>query len=147
MNKNDAFRIMSRETAGRFLCLLIIFAFCALTGGCATMIDEHQAAPKDWPLLTIIEREVGPIDLQRACYKYVPLSTKLLGGFAMACAEIRFDLGTCTIYRVYDTDEGVMAHEHAHCRGGQHPGDTTLSDAWRAYQQYVAGSAVSKVAR
>ena len=123
---------------------LLMIAALAAVSGCASLIDQHTPPPKDWPQLTVRDNVLGPIDIQRRCYKYVATHIKLLGGFAMGCAEINFDMRTCDIYRAHDAAPDIMEHEYAHCRGFGHPGDTTLADAWRGYKAAIAGEAVAR---
>lgn len=112
--------------------ILALAAVAIALQGCAT-VYEHNAA-KDWPKLTIRDNVVSGWQVQRHCYQYVPLALKLLGVFPMACAEINFDARTCDIWRAYDASPEMIEHEQIHCAGGQHPGDTTLTDAWTAYK-------------
>lgn len=104
-----------------------------LLAGCATTIDTHKAPPSDWPALKIVEHEVSGWQVQRHCYKYVPLSMRLIGGFALACAEWNFAKRTCTIYRTSDSSPEVLDHEYDHCLGYAHVDDDAPANAWRAY--------------
>lgn len=113
----------------------------ALTG-CATV--ETHTAPRDWPQLTVRDNVVSGFEVVRHCYQYVPTWAKLLGSFPMACAEINFAALTCDIWRAHDATPDMIEHEQIHCRGGQHPGDTTLSDAWANYAAFVAGAAIAR---
>ena len=126
---------------------LLLIAALAAVSGCATMIDQHVEAPKDWPLLDVRDNVVGAWEIQRKCYKYVPLGWKLMGGFAGGCAEINFEERTCNIYRAYDASPEWMEHEKDHCLGRDHVGDSTLADAWEAYKLSIPGRAVAKAAR
>lgn len=141
MTDNNAFRIISRELAGRLLVAWLILAWACLPG-CAT-VDSHTA-PSDWPTLTVRDNVVSGAQVIRRCYKYVPTWAKLLGTFPMACAEINFAALTCDIWRAHDASPEMLEHELIHCAGGQHPGDTTLADAWMQYKAYVAGAAIAR---
>jgi hypothetical protein len=147
MNPTDSFRIMSQETAGRLLCALAIFAACAMTGGCATLIDEHKPAPNGWPTLQVRDHVVSGWEVQRQCYEFLPLTQKLLGGFPMACAKIDFLANSCDIYHAHDATPEVLEHEQMHCRGHSHVGDTWAEDALRGWHAYLAGQAVAKAAQ
>lgn len=119
----------------------------ALLSGCATLIDEHQPPPKDWPDLMILDNVVSGWEVQKRCYQYLSLPFKLIGGLAMACAQVNFEERTCNIYRAEDASANIIEHEQMHCRGLSHPGDTWAEDALRNWQAYLAGQAVAKVAR
>lgn len=110
-----------------------IAAMVVALSGCATLIDEHTA-PRDWPTLTVKDNVVSGFEVIGRCYKYQQTYMKLLGSIPFACAEINFAELTCNIYRAYDASPEILEHEQIHCRGGQHPGDTTLEDAWRAFK-------------
>lgn len=115
--------------------MLLVMLICGvmLATGCATMVDEHKRV-ENWPQLTVRDNIVSAWAIQKRCYKYMSLPFKLIGGLAMACAEIDFAAGTCDIYRAHDATAEVLEHEHSHCAGGDHPGDSTLRRAWIAYQ-------------
>ena len=121
-----------------------VMLLCLLLSGCATMIDEHREAPKGWPLLTVRDNVVSGWEVQRRCYAYFPLTQKLIGSFPMACAEIRFDLATCDIWRAHDASPDIIEHEQLHCRGHSHPGETWAEDALRNYKAAVAGAAIGR---
>ena len=146
MTDSDAFRIISRDLAARLLLGVCIVAFFLLHG-CATLIDEHKPAPKGWPILRVSDNIVSGWEVQKHCYGYLPLAQKLIGSFPMACAEIRFDLGTCNIWRAHDATADILEHEQMHCRGLSHPGDTWAEDAWQAYQAAVAAAAIANINR
>lgn len=124
----DAYALGVAHTSLYVVAILIVVALA----GCAS-IEEHTAPP-DWPKLTVRDNVVGGAEVLRRCYKYIPTWQKALGTFPMACAEINFVSRTCNIWRAHDATEDVIEHEKIHCRGGQHPGDTTLADAWNAYR-------------
>lgn len=112
--------------------ILALAAIAIALQGCAT-VYEHNAA-KDWPKLTIRDNVVSGVEVIRHCYQYVPTWAKVLGTIPMACAEINFHTRTCDIWRARDASEDIIEHEQIHCRGGEHPGDTTLTEAWIAYK-------------
>jgi len=117
----------------RLAAALTVLAACAsLVGGCATMIDEHMPAPDGWPTLEMRTVYLGPIDLEKKCWKYQPLYMKLLGGLAIQCVEANFDELTCTQYRPRDPTDGDE-HESEHCEGRDHVGENTMRDAWAAW--------------
>lgn len=143
MTDDDAFRIMSRELAGRLLCVLAIFAFCAFTHGC-TSIDMHTAAPGDWPDLQVIEHEVSHAEMRDNCARWSPWYSS-----PEACAVINFATLRCDIWTSKDFPPPAAWREHEamHCDGHDHEGESTLRDAWAAYKAHVAGDAVAKAAR
>jgi hypothetical protein len=104
----------------------------SLVAGCATVIDEHMPPPDGWPTLETRTVYLGPIALEKKCWKYQPLYMKLLGGLAIQCVEANFDELTCTQYRPRDPTDGDQ-HEAEHCEGRDHVGETTLRDAWAAW--------------
>ena len=118
---------------------LLMIAALAAVSGCATMIDEHRRIA-DWPEVEVRDNVVSFAEVIRRCSKY----TSPLSWPPLACAEIHFDTKVCNIWRMEGADSYVMEHEAAHCNGYQHPGDDTLAQAWKAYQQHAAGAAVAR---
>ena len=118
--------------------LLILLALTGLSA-CHTMIDEHSRIA-DWPDLQVRDNVVSFAEVVRRCGKY----TSIVSWPPVACAEIHFDTRICNIWRMEDADSFVMEHERAHCNGYQHPGDDTLAQAWKAYQQQAAGAAIAR---
>lgn len=104
-----------------------------LLSGCATMTNAE--GPKDWPRLTVKIHQVSLIELYRKCGKYhTPVSLLLSGGVIGACAEITFATNRCDIYLSGENSKEIVEHEIDHCFGKDHPGDTTLRDAWDKYK-------------
>jgi hypothetical protein len=106
----------------------------ALLAGCAMFVTHENAAP-DWPTLEVRHHKVSGFEVIWRCYNYQSWAMRLSGGIPMACAEINFAARTCDIYAAHDADAGIIEHEETHCRGGQHPGDRTLTNAWTAYKE------------
>ena len=110
----------------------IALAVLALLAGCATVIDEHMPPPDGWPTLEMRTVYLGPVALEKKCWKYQPLYMKLLGGLVIQCVEANFEELTCTQYRPRDATDGD-AHEAEHCDGRDHVGESTMRDAWTAW--------------
>src|SRR3990167_1756099 len=89
-----------------------------LISGCTT-IDTQV---KDWPKLEIRKHELSFFGIQGKCWAHMPFVYKALGGFALACAEIDFDKGTCDIYHMQNPTQTDLDHEISHCNGGDHNG-------------------------
>lgn len=102
--------------------------------GCATTIDEKSAAP-DWPRLTVQRNVVSFTEVVRRCYRYMSLAMKLAGGIPLACAEVDFAQMRCDIWITADATHETLVHERHHCLGMEHPGETTLTDAWNSYKR------------
>jgi hypothetical protein len=115
-------------------------AASAFLAGCATLIDESTPPPDGWPPLAARVVYLGPIDLERKCWKYQPLYMKLLGGLAIQCVEVNFDELTCTKYRPRDPTDGDE-HETGHCEGRDHVGESTMRDAWAAWLRQKSAAA------
>jgi hypothetical protein len=107
----------------------ITLACASLVAGCATLIDEHTPPPEGWPKLAVQTVYLGPIALQKQCWKYQAAYMKFLGGLVMQCVEANFDELTCTQYRPRDATDGDQ-HEADHCEGYDHIGESKLRDAW-----------------
>lgn len=110
-------------------------AVAILASSCATTIDTHTPAPANWPKLEVRDHVVSGWEVQRRCYGYLSTAAKLVGAFPMACAEINFAAGTCDIWRAHDASPEILEHEHDHCAGRDHPGESTLRDAWAQHLQ------------
>lgn len=120
--------------AGTFAAGIVVGLVIAYMTACATVIDEHQAPPVGWPKLMVRDNVVSGYEVIRRCYQYQTPFMKAIGSIPMACAEIRFDLGTCDIWRAHDASEEIMKHEYAHCLGHSHQGETWAQDALNAYR-------------
>lgn len=102
--------------------------------GCATVIDEHRLPPAGWPKLEVRDNVISGWQVQVKCYMYLPLAHRLLGGIALACAEVNFRDCTCNIWRAWDASEEILLHERLHCLGYSHYGETWAEDLlneWR----------------
>ena len=82
--------------------------------------------------------------MRARCAKYVPF-----GLFPEACAEFYFDRGECHVWysRQFPPLQYVKEHERLHCRGYDHPGETTLKDIlvrYRAQRPAAAGASAPK---
>ena len=117
-----------QQKAGRpALSLLIVAALAA-----CTTIDQHKAAPADWPQLEVREHVVSTPEMIWRCYATLPLFMKLMGGVPIACAFV--SESGCDIYVTGWTPQHVLEHEREHCAGRDHVGDSTLADWWAAYK-------------
>lgn len=100
-----------------------------LLAGCASTIDASKPPPDDWPQLEVVYYKASPKIFDAVC------RTVFLG-HTFSCAEVNFEQKKCTILvregqtLTSDTDR----HERDHCRGLDHPGDTTMRDAWIRYK-------------
>lgn len=53
-----------------------------------------------------------------------------------ACAVIDFNAKTCDIWLdAEDPDAGIEKHEHDHCDGRDHVGETYLRDLWEQHKR------------
>lgn len=110
----------------------VIGLTCLLTG-CASMISSNPP-PADWPKLAVSIHRVSLYEVAKRCGKYLTPSGRLLGlGLVGGCAEVNFAHVRCDIWVPHDVDPGVLEHEMDHCFGKDHPGDTTLRNAWLAW--------------
>lgn len=101
--------------------------------GCAiTPIDHSRAPPADWPVLAQrVELRNGLAEVCR-----IP---GLHFGTNVGCAVIDFERRTCTIYMDARHASGeVLAHEKAHCRGYDHPGEQAVRLGWEAHKTRLA---------
>jgi hypothetical protein len=114
---------------------LYIAAAVTVLMGCTT-IDMQRTPPVDFPSLAVRIHAVDGGAVIRACYKYVALGWKLLGAIPEGCAEVDFEESTCTIYLRGDyPSKRVLDHELLHCRGYDHPGESSIRDAWEAHRK------------
>lgn len=106
---------------------------CLALSGCASMISS-KPAPADWPKLAVSVHRVSLYEVFKRCGKYLTPSGRLISmGLVQGCAEVRFATMRCDIW-MQDNDPAVLEHEMDHCFGKDHPGDSTLRDAWLAYR-------------
>lgn len=107
----------------------VILLLALPNSACAGLI--HDDAPADWPQLKIHEHRLGFLEVQKRCRQYLTHSGRLVSfGVVGGCAEVRFAENRCDIFITDDASEGVIDHEYDHCLGKDHPGDSTLRDAW-----------------
>ena len=105
-----------------------------LVAGCTTMMGETKP-PDDWPRLQIVEHPGLTFwETQERCYKYLPLSFKLMGGYTEACSEFIFSTRQCQVYYWGTPPEDVRAHELEHCQGYDHDGASEVANAWINYK-------------
>src|SRR5512137_1133249 len=92
----------------------------ALLVGCATDIESYI---KDFPALEIRVHEHAPGSVILAkCYGDLPLWQKAAGYIPIACTWIDMNKRTCDVFVADNTDPDTIAHEMAHCIGGDHDG-------------------------
>ena len=107
---------------------IIAIALCLLTG-CSTIDKQIEGWPTD---VRIVKHEMGFLDIQAKCWGYLPPMYKVLGGVAMACAEVNLSTRTCDIYHMPNPSKSNMGHEISHCNGGDHDGILQrYFDSWR----------------
>lgn len=112
---------------------LQILALALLTG-CAGMISSNPR-PADWPFLAISVHRVPTLEVLKRCGKYLTPTGRLMGlGLVGGCAEVNFAAVRCDIWVPKEVEPAVIEHEMSHCFGQDHPGDSTLRDAWLAYR-------------
>lgn len=101
-----------------------------LLAGCATAnIDAHRPPPSDWPALREQVVKASREEVRQRCIGASRTSYEPAG-----CALVYFSKGECIIL-----DAGVdMDHERMHCRGYDHPGDSSFRDAWERYKARAA---------
>lgn len=97
-------------------------------GGC-TVVGHKQV--EGWPQLRVTEHRVPELALRDRCAQYV--------GFGMspqACAEFDLARGTCDIWLSADfpPTASMLEHERLHCKGFDHIGGDTLSNALRQWR-------------
>ena len=110
----------------------LLICVCLSLAGCTT-IDKQIVG---WPKLSIKKHEMTFFDVQGKCWKHMPIAYKLLGGFAMACAEVNLDAGTCDIYHMKNPSKTDIDHEISHCNGGDHDGILQkYFDSWKRSTQ------------
>jgi hypothetical protein len=95
-------------------------AVALISTGCASIGPEGVDG---WPALKVIEHQVTDIRAHCGAYALIPI----------ACAEFHFAKNECHIYTKPDAPAWVLEHERAHCAGFDHPGETTMRDAWAGY--------------
>lgn len=114
---------------------VFLFLFFLLSA-CASTIDYSNPPSPDFPRLNIIERITVENELKLHCSPPPP------GKVLLGCAEPDFTDGECFIW-YYDTPaEWVKKHEHAHCRGYDHPGESTIHDDWKRWKAAHPGKKV-----
>lgn len=96
-----------------------------------TVIDSHQPPPPDWPSLRIVEHHVSHQAMREVCTQYAPQ-----GMSPEACAQFYFDKGECHLWFSSDFPPArwMIEHEHLHCRGHDHVGDSTLRHIWESWK-------------
>ena len=82
--------------------------------GCAT-IDYNTPPAADWPALQVVETDA------RYCKP-----------FDIGCAWVNLREMVCY---VFIGAEAVREHELAHCRGYDHPGESTMRDLWAKWKK------------
>src|SRR5688572_2738635 len=106
-----------------------------LLSGCGSMISNNPPPP-DWPKLAISVHRVSFYEVLKRCSKYLTPVNRVMGlGLVGGCAEINFAHVRCDIWIPHDADPLVLEHEMDHCAGKNHPGESTLTDAWEQWKQ------------
>lgn len=103
-----------------------LLAATVLLAGCATTIDLSRRPPADWPQLEVVVQRVSEAEVKRIC-----ANENLLIGYA--CTAVYFDTRKCFIY-LASSDPEVLAHERLHCLGYDHPGESTMRNAWTRWR-------------
>lgn len=97
----------------------LLLLVCLLSVSCSTIDKQVEGWPTE---MHIVKHELSFLDIQAKCWGYLPLGYKVLGGVAMACAEVNLDTRTCDIYHMQNPSRYNMEHEINHCNGGDHDG-------------------------
>lgn len=108
-----------------------LFVSLLLLSGCAmvpttTTIDASRAPPAGWPNLTVTVIHTTESDVARRCS-----ATKMIE--AWGCTLPQFQTGRCFIL-IAKEDSSVLEHEKMHCLGYDHPGESTMRDAWAKWK-------------
>ena len=115
-----------------------IIAFSAtiiLSASACTTINTDSPPPADFPALVIHEHAVKFGEFWGHCYKYVGWGWRLMGALPSACAEVNFAQNRCDVWYPQDSiTADVREHELEHCRGFDHPGDSTIRSAWLSWK-------------
>jgi hypothetical protein len=112
-------------TALRFLMVVPMLVSCAVHNG----IDYGRPPPADWPELKVVVFDMSRAEVEKRCPPKRP------GWYTNGCAKVVWCAKTCEIYMSSMMTTGrnyfdVLEHERAHCRGYNHPGETSTSDRW-----------------
>lgn len=105
---------------------LLALAFGSLSA--CTSIGRERV--EGWPELTVVEHRVPHHVMRDRCGPYTPAFMS-----PEACAEFFFVQGECHIWFSADFPPPpyLVRHEHDHCRGFEHAGETTLRDILARY--------------
>ena len=92
-------------------------------------MDWGRAPPPDWPQLTerIVTVDAARLKVHCAGIKYEA------GATPVDCAFANFGMKTCTVYVLADMPDAI-AHARGHCRGYDHPGESTMRDGWAKWK-------------
>ncbi len=111
----------------RFLALLLLT-------GCGSLIS-HNPPPSDWPQLRVVIHKGTQMQVQKKCVKYLsPFNAVMSLGLVGGCAEVNFRQKRCDIWVPHDVSQEVLDHEMEHCKGKDHPTESTMKDAWERYK-------------
>lgn len=109
---------------------ILLTATLLFTTGCTTINKQVDGWPSD---MKVTKHEVGFWEVQERCWKDLPWYWKLTLPIAGACTNLNLDTNTCDIYYPKGVSNEVMAHELAHCTGGDHDGMLQeYFDKWKA---------------
>lgn len=96
-------------------------------------LSVHAAPPPDWPKLDERVYTLSAEAVTRTCW-HIPQPPR----GEPACAVISFERRTCDIYVTESRRKAMyIAHERTHCAGEDHPGESTLRDAWDFWRNYA----------
>ena len=98
-----------------------------LLAGCTTIDTSRPPAP-DWPKLKETVHLVSPQVMGEECAK---LGVGGFGAIPFACTNVNFDTMTCTTWLAYEANR---EHEHMHCLGYDHPGESAYHDYWQRWK-------------
>lgn len=113
------------------MCVIKLISLCIICSlvSCTTIDKQVYGWPTD---IKVVKHELGFLDVQAKCWEHMPAVYKLLGGIAMACAEVNLYTKTCDIYHMKNPARADIEHELAHCYGGDHDGILQkYYDSWK----------------
>jgi hypothetical protein len=108
------------------LVFLLVFIPLQSLGG----IDYTKTPPADWPSLTVREHYMTPAEVTKECMRRG-------AGLSLACADAQFNDNTCDIIFPNDPPRWMYEHEHAHCKGYDHVGDSIMQNDWALHKKML----------
>ena len=104
---------------------------CLALSACAG-IDYSKAPPVGWPELDIVVIAQNLKEVQVTCRNDFLPKVQI-----RACAQANFSSGICRIFTSNPDNIDLMEHEKAHCRGYDHPYESSIRDGFQSYQNMI----------